>query len=98
MSVVETLIETRGPFALIQGPDGFRWELTTRTGARWHWHPRARQWTAEGCWSRTRHEASAGLEAALAPQAAGPSGAGEDLLSGPRARPAPSPDRARRPT
>jgi hypothetical protein len=68
---MKTVIEKCGRFTLIEDKNGFRWELISRAGAMWHWDPLTRQWTGEGCWSRTREEASAGLESILVHEAAG---------------------------
>jgi hypothetical protein len=86
-----TVIKKCGRFALIEGPEGFRWELTTRAGALWHWEPLTGQWTPDGRWSRSPEEASAGLESTPAYEAARgerPEGRSHDLCG--RVGPSPS--------
>jgi hypothetical protein len=62
---METPIEGCGRLALVESSEGFRWELTTRAGCRWHWNPLSMEWTRQDKWFRTQEEASAGLEAVL---------------------------------
>ena len=65
------VINKCGRFALIENKDRFRWQFMSRAGEMWHWDPLARGWTGEGRWSRTREEASAGLESMLVHQTVG---------------------------
>jgi len=54
---METIIERRGRYTLLQTEKGFAWCMNDRIGSRWYWHPMTMQWT-------NRCEYSASVEAA----------------------------------
>jgi hypothetical protein len=60
-----------GRFALIKSPQGFAWELTSRAGQHWYWHPAERQWSGQCEWCPTDEAATVGLDWTLAHELAG---------------------------
>jgi hypothetical protein len=60
-----------GRFTLIHSFQGFAWELTTRAGNHWFWHPTEQQWSGRCQWFPTDESASAGLDWTLAHERAG---------------------------
>jgi hypothetical protein len=82
------VVQRCGRFRLIQNPEGFRWVLTSRGGAIWHWHAEGKHWLDTCPSYPTEQEATAGLEEALTHERAGdldeqhemPTGHGPRLL------------------
>jgi hypothetical protein len=61
----EQALRQCGRFTLVQGPQGFWWAITGRSGLVWYWHPETRKWIANCHAYPTEEEATAGLDDTL---------------------------------
>jgi hypothetical protein len=60
-----------GRFTLFRGRSGFWWDLTSRAGSHWYWHPESRQWLGDCRCYPMLAAATAGLGWTLAHEKAG---------------------------
>ena len=62
----DRVVRRCGRFTLFRGRSGCWWDLTSRAGSHWFWHPECRQWLGDRRCYATRGAAMAGLGWTLA--------------------------------
>jgi hypothetical protein len=67
----DRVVRRCGRFTLFRGRSGFWWDLTSRAGSHWYWHPESRQWLGDRRCYPTLEAATAGLGWTLAHESAG---------------------------
>jgi hypothetical protein len=67
----DRVVRRCGRFTLFRGRSGFWWDLTSRAGSHWCWHPESRQWLGDRRCYPTLGAATAGLGWTLAHEQAG---------------------------